>query len=91
MKNVQEKLSAIASELGFPFAINAHGYDHENDQYNGLQAWSCDEDEQDRASGVRIVVFVDESDIENYDANVRLFHSVESAAFFVTEDGLTKF
>jgi hypothetical protein len=83
MKTI-EKLNQIADKLGFPFAINAHGYDGEKNRYDGLQAWSCEADAE--GYGVNIVVFENQEDIDGYDANVMLFSKVQEASFFVIED-----
>ena len=74
-----EKLLQIGMEIGYPFAINSAGYNENNEQ--GLQAWSCEEDEE----GFGVEIFVVPSReflIDSYDGNYVIFNKVEESTFF---------
>jgi len=79
-----KKLQLISEYTGFPFAINAHGYDATNDSNNGLQAWSCENNEE--GHGVEILVFTTKKSIKDFYADYVLFEEVEKADFCEIKD-----
>lgn len=83
---VQAKLKQVAAVTGFPFAINAAGYDSTTDNYKGIQAWSCQPDAEADA-GASIYCFNEQYDIDSWPQLSDLYDTVELSEFYQLEDG----